>query len=154
MSASISRFARRATLFLLVPCLLAAPACTAPVPVFCLVDADCDGMACARTNECVPADELKSVRISWTLYGQPASDELCSMLAIDRMRATFEDNTNFDDLSYEPVPCAAGQIFYNRMPDRFDTFALKAVGVTGTVRDTRRVTLRDRDTTATLDLLP
>lgn len=103
--------------------------------------------------ECVPQGSLISLRLSWTLYGSPTSTEMCDALGIDEMRLTFEDSSGFERQGYAPIPCDLGQVFYNRMPGRY-VFAELAAMSSGSVRDSRWVTLIEIDTVATVDLVP
>lgn len=122
-------------------------------PAYCDSDAQCGSQLCTRTNECLPANQIISVRLSWTFYGEPATAELCEGLGIDALELTFGDASNFERQSYFPVPCEIGRVFYDRMPNRF-IYAELTTFSSGLFVDSRFVTLSDRDTDATVDFTP
>jgi len=128
--------------------------CVQPIGPACDEDIDCSGsQVCARTSECVPSDQLLDVRLSWTFYGQPASDNTCGSLAISALRVTFEDAFTGDNRSYEPVVCETGQVYFNKMPARFGSVLVTVLN--GNRRlDSTRVWLDTRATEASIDFTP
>ena len=133
---------------------LTGSACVVAAPVSCDLDAECDdGLVCARTGECADADQLLSVRLSWTLYGQEASEQTCGSLAVTSMEVIFEDQYTGDNRSYAPVACELGQVFFNRMPPRFSSVRV-VVKNGGRRLDSVRVWLQSGETVAAIDFLP
>src|SRR5438309_7232222 len=51
-----------------------------PPPSYgCTTDAQCGtGNACARDGECLPANEIQAVHVTWTVQGAQASQTSCS----------------------------------------------------------------------------
>ncbi|WP_428268274.1 hypothetical protein [Haliangium sp.] len=104
----------------------------------CEDDGDCGGETCARNGEC--AAEVMSVLLSWTVSGRVADEESCARY--DHLSLTFEDADIDQKLTYEPIPCPLGRIYYDRMPARFDMAVLSAEGSGGQVLNQRRIRLR------------
>jgi hypothetical protein len=83
----------------------------------CDVDEECGGgEVCARDNLCWSASDVRSVRTTWTLRGQPADTTKC---------ARFPDlyiqfrGPGVENLGFSPVPCANGQFFVDKLPREF-----------------------------------
>ena len=83
----------------------------------CTEDVDCDGEVCARDSACHPASEVRAVKATWTLKGQPASDTSC--LAAPNFYIRFRTDVRMDSLGYSPVPCKLGQFTMDKLPTRF-----------------------------------
>ncbi|ACY16209.1 hypothetical protein [Haliangium ochraceum] len=112
----------------------------------CIDDADCSSGACARTGECSP--QLSSVRIRWTVAGQPADDESCA--AHPWLYLSFADPRLGDELRYQPIRCSLGQIYYDRLPERMDLVTLGKDG--GRFGDTYQATIRPPENELDFDL--
>jgi hypothetical protein len=91
-------------------------------PGRCESDTDCNGELCARSGECASA--LVFVRVVWTVGGQPPTEASCA--AHPWLSVTFEDHQYEDELTYEPIRCALGQITFDRMPARYDEVEIQA----------------------------
>jgi hypothetical protein len=110
----------------------------------CFVDAECiTGEVCARDDVCYPASEVRAVRTTWTLRGQPASATTCAQ-APD-LHIIYDGNVA-DDLGFSPVPCETGSFFIDKLPRPFTRVEL---GVDG---GAWRAASIGPDGTATLDL--
>jgi hypothetical protein len=109
---------RRAALllFLLAGC---------PVDGECEIDADCDGLVCARDHSCLPADEVREVRATWTINGAPATMVSC---VEDDLYIEFRGDSPEDRVQFQPVPCFAGQFSVDKLPRRMDTVELGVLG--------------------------
>lgn len=103
----------------------------------CRDDGDCGaGAQCTRTRECI-AGTLVAVRINWTIDGQTvttAAPGPCAGGAIDHLSVSFSEN-GFGEVNYTPVSCAVGQIYFDKMPPRFDRVALSATDRNGNLVD-------------------
>jgi len=80
----------------------------------CEADTDCpSGDVCARTYECLPPDQVRTVHITWTLEGQPANSSTCAS------SPDLEIDFNFNGggwWGWAPVPCAEGKFTIDKMP--------------------------------------
>ena len=84
----------------------------------CTIDSDCGtGNVCTRNTECLPASEVRSARITWTIRGMPASDALCA--STPSFFVLFAGTQLNDTFGYEPVPCKAGVFSIDKLPRRF-----------------------------------
>jgi hypothetical protein len=110
----------------------------------CFVDQECvTGEVCGRDDVCWPASEVRLVRTTWTLRGQPANDTTCA--GFPDLHIVFDGNVS-DDLGFSPVPCETGQFVVDKLPRPFTRVEL---GVDG---GPWRVTTISSSGTATLDL--
>jgi len=84
----------------------------------CKVDSDCGtGNVCSRNTECLPASEVRSVRVTWTIRGQPANAMLCA--PTPDFYLMFQATQLNDEFGYAPVPCKAGVFSIDKLPRRF-----------------------------------
>jgi hypothetical protein len=84
----------------------------------CTEDTECDGgEVCARDSACHPASEVRAVKATWTIKGQPASESTCATAPDFYIR--FRTNNRMDSLGYSPVPCKNGQFTMDKLPTRF-----------------------------------
>ena len=83
----------------------------------CHVDSDCGGDVCARTNECLPADAVQMVKVTWTIRSMPADATNCA--ASPDFFVFFDSGDPRDRFGFEPVPCMAGQFPIDKLPVRF-----------------------------------
>jgi len=82
----------------------------------CFVDEECSsGSVCARDDQCWPAAEVRSVRTTWTVRGQPATEATCSRFP--DLHIIYESRD--DDLGFSPVPCAQGLFNIDKLPVPF-----------------------------------
>src|SRR5262245_12812130 len=112
----------------------------------CDRDSDCSG-ECANTGECIAAGTSLLVRIEWTVDGvapSPADPARCG--DIDHLEVTFEGGGELQ--TYAPVPCDAGQIVFTRLPPRFTTVELTAIGDTDRTVDSASFALAPEGETA------
>ncbi len=114
----------------------------------CQDDSDCGDSQCTRTGEC--SIEVLSVILRWTVNGQPPNEESCAR--IDQLSVVFEDAQVERELTYEPVRCTLGRIYFDRMPSRFDRVTLRADDRGGRLLDEHTVSLDRPGTEAALDL--
>ena len=83
----------------------------------CKVDTDCGGAAvCARSSECLPSSEVRVVRVTWTIRGEPASASNCA--ATPDFYLKFAGGYG-DTYGYAPVPCRAGLFTVDKLPRRY-----------------------------------
>ncbi|HTR52157.1 MAG TPA: hypothetical protein VMJ10_15695 [Kofleriaceae bacterium] len=92
----------------------------------CQADTDCAaGEVCARTYECLPPTEVRTVHISWTLEGQPASQSTCST------SPDLEIDFEYDGggwWGWAPVPCVEGVFTIDKMPTYDNDVAISIDG--------------------------
>ena len=113
----------------------------------CTIDDDCGGAAvCARSSECLPASEVRVVRVTWTIRGMPASDTTCG--ATPDFYLLFAAPSFNDTFGYEPVPCRAGLFTVDKLPRRFVSVE---IGVDGRFAETKAF---DANGNVAFDLFP
>jgi hypothetical protein len=84
----------------------------------CTIDAHCrDGEVCARDGSCAAPSEVRAVRTTWTVRGQPASATTCA--SHPDLFINFLGPGPGDTIAYSPVPCAIGQFTMDKLPLRF-----------------------------------
>ena len=84
----------------------------------CKVDRDCGtGNVCSRNSECLPASEVRAVRVMWTIRGMPANEMLCA--PTPDFYLMFQGTQFNDEFGYAPVPCKAGLFTLDKLPRRF-----------------------------------
>ena len=81
------------------------------------MDSDCGSDICARDGECLPADQVRSVKLTWTIRGMPASATTCA--SNPDFYIQFDGPSVDDTFGYAPVPCMEGQFTIDRLPTRF-----------------------------------
>ena len=112
-------------LALLLPLVLAAcPANNTQGIQSCNVDSDCGGDVCARDGECDAASDIRGVKVTWTINGQPASATTCA--TTPDFYLEFYDTTYGYNFGYSPVPCMQGQFFIDKIPRRYTEVALSS----------------------------
>lgn len=127
--------------------LLACAGCPGGGTDECTLDSDCGGTAvCARSSECLPASEVRAVRITWTIRGMPASDSTCARSP--NFYISFAGATLSDTFGYAPVPCKAGLFTVDKLPRRFVS---AEIGVTNGFHDAKAF---DANGNAAFDLFP
>jgi hypothetical protein len=83
---------------------------------YCQSDSDCsDGNVCARDESCWPSDDIYSVKITWTIGGQPAGSDTCSQFP------DFFVNfySQVEEFGFAPVPCMAGEFPVDKLPTAY-----------------------------------
>jgi hypothetical protein len=82
----------------------------------CSSDSDCGGgNVCARDGSCWPSSEVHSIKVVWTINGQPASATTCS--SFPDLFVNFESQTT--DFGFAPVPCVAGEFPIDKLPTAY-----------------------------------
>jgi hypothetical protein len=113
----------------------------------CELDSDCGGSrVCARNSECLPATEVRPIRVTWTIRGMPANDLLCA--PTPDFYVLFSATQINDTFGYEPVPCKAGLFTVDKLPRRFVSVEL---GVDGGFSEVKAF---DAQGNAAFDLVP
>jgi hypothetical protein len=106
--------------------LLACTGCPGGSGGECTVDPDCaSGAVCARNGECLPQSQIRSVRVTWTIRGMPASETTCA--ASPDLYLMFAGTSANDTFGYAPVPCKAGLFTIDKLPRRFVSVELGVV---------------------------
>lgn len=84
----------------------------------CEVDQDCGGgQVCARNGECDDPADVRAVKVTWTVGGQPASTQTCANHP--SLYLQFDGPDFGDDFAFEPVPCDQGQFNIDKLAKRF-----------------------------------
>jgi hypothetical protein len=79
---------------------------------------DCPGdQVCARSSECLPADQVRRVSANWSVRGQAASATTCA--PAPTLYLLFYSADPNDTFGYAPVPCVAGLFTIDKLPVRF-----------------------------------
>lgn len=88
---------------------------------------DCPAdQVCARSSECLPADEIRSVHVNWSVRGQAASATTCA--PAPSLYLLFFSADPSDTFGYQPVPCVAGLFTVDKLPVRFTGVEIGADG--------------------------
>lgn len=126
--------------------LVALAGCPSNQPAMCESDSQCGANVCARNGECLPASEVRSVRVTWTIRGAPANATTCA--SMPSLYIQFDGSTVQDSFGYAPVPCQEGVFSIDKLPSRFAQVELGVEGGPLTIGDIQP------DGTASLDLTP
>jgi hypothetical protein len=82
----------------------------------CGSDSDCGaGNVCARDEACWPSGDVHTVKVVWTVNGQPASATTCSQFP--DLFVDFESQTTV--FGFAPVPCMAGEFPIDKLPTTY-----------------------------------
>lgn len=103
----------------LATCVLAG----CPTDGTCELDADCaSDTVCARDHVCTPPNQVRSVRVTWTINGSVASEAACRG---EPLAISFRGVRRDDSLGFQPVPCEIGQFSVDKLPIRFTSVELE-----------------------------
>nr|HEX4317545.1 hypothetical protein [Kofleriaceae bacterium] len=83
----------------------------------CQSDTTCSPDVCARDGECLPASDVRSIRVTWTVDGSAANATSCT--TIPSLFLEFNGGPQ-DGVGFAPVPCMEGNFSVDKMPSRFD----------------------------------
>lgn len=104
--------------YLLIALVLSPLACHDDGPGgYCQTDSDCGGDVCARDESCWPSNEIHSVKLAWTINGQPAGSDTCA--AFPDFFVNFYSQT--EEFGFAPVPCMAGEFPIDKLPTVYTT---------------------------------
>jgi hypothetical protein len=131
--------------------LAASWGCGPTAPSGCKVDRDCGGgETCARDGSCLPASQIRMVKVTWTIRGQIATATTCGMSpALTNMELIFSTGDFGTQFGYEPVPCVEGQFTIDKIPT-----AYSYVEMDSPAGQTLASATIQADNTAKLDLSP
>jgi hypothetical protein len=127
---------------LLIVLLAACPGNSSTVT--CQSDSDCGGEVCTRDGECLPANEIRGVKVTWTIGGKIADATSCARAP--EFYIDFYGSFAASSFGYAPVPCMQSQFFIDKLPTSFDQVELGANGVFDRVKPI------DNTNTASFDL--
>jgi len=103
----------------LVALLAAAPGCPADsTPSMCETDSQCGADVCARDGECLPASQVRSAKLTWTIRGMAANASTCA--SSPNFYINFDSSTTGEAFGFAPVPCQEGLFSIDKLPVRFD----------------------------------
>lgn len=112
----------------------------------CMTDTDCGTEVCARDGECLPAGDIRLVKLSWTIRGSAASPTTCA--ASPDFYVQFDSPYAGDSFGFEPVPCDQGQFTVDKLPKRYNQVE---IGIGNRFLDAAPI---DATGQATFDLFP
>jgi hypothetical protein len=113
----------------------------------CTKDSSCGGgEVCARNGECLSSSQVRSIRVMWTIKGQPAGAASCALTP--NFYILFASPDPNDLYGYEPVPCAAGVFSIDKLPSRYVSVEM---GVDGGFSQDAQINAQGQ---ATFDLRP
>ncbi|CAN5497762.1 hypothetical protein BH11MYX1_BH11MYX1_37370 [soil metagenome] len=115
-----------------------------PSTTTCETDSDCGGDVCARDGECLPGNEIRGVKVTWTIGGKTADATSCA--SAPDFYIDFYGSYAASSFGYAPVPCLQSQFFIDKLPTSFDQVEL---GATGLFDRVKRI---DNTNTASFDL--
>jgi hypothetical protein len=91
----------------------------------CHADSECPSTSvCARNGECLAASAVRTVRTTWTLRDQAASDTTCT--SSSKLSITFSASSD-GVFGFAPVPCDAGKFTVDKLPTRYGLVTLRRV---------------------------
>ena len=90
----------------------------------CHADSDCGTDVCARNGQCLPASDVRTVHVTWTMSGEPAGTATCG--ASPDLDLTFF--TSSDQFGFSPVPCAEGKFTVDKLPSWYESVELSRTG--------------------------
>lgn len=113
---------RAVLVLLLASCNLSPSGSGDDVSGDCTRDDSCrNGEVCARSGGCYPASQIRSIQVTWTLDGMPASAETCG--ASQDLEIDFHGRDG-GSLGFAPVPCVAGKFSIDKLPVSFTSVRL------------------------------
>lgn len=79
----------------------------------CSKDSDCSGGdVCARDEACWPSNEVRSVKLTWTIGGSAVGSDSCAAYPL-----FFVDFWSYnEEFGFAPVPCIAGEFPIDKLP--------------------------------------
>jgi hypothetical protein len=81
----------------------------------------CGDLIFTRDGECLPPDEIRTIHITWTVSGAPASATSCAAATDLRLDLRSQSGASF---GFEPVPCVEGKFTVDRLSTKYDTVLL------------------------------
>ena len=95
----------------------------------CTTDGECGGEVCTRDEQCTPASQVRSVKITWTVGGLPANASRCA--SMPDLYVQVYGTLVGDQIGFAPVPCDQGVFNFDKLPKRFGTAELGPANGTG-----------------------
>ena len=87
-------------------------------PSMCETDSQCGSDVCARDGECLPASQVRSAKLTWTIRGMTADATTCA--SSPSFYINFDSSMTGEAFGFAPVPCQEGQFSIDKLPLRFD----------------------------------
>ncbi len=114
----------------------------------CAQDSDCGGAKlCTRDFQCLPASEVRAVKILWTVNHAPPNPETCTNMP--NLFVEVDGDLAGEMITFAPVPCNAGIFNFDKLPTSYGSAVL---GIDGS--DTGDRVAIDASNTAQFDLFP
>jgi hypothetical protein len=126
--------------------LLVAGCGSSPTGSHCTTDSNCGTEVCARDGECLPASQVRMVKLTWTIRGSAANPTSCA--SSPNFYVQFDSSDLNDSFGYEPVPCQQGQFGVDKLPKRY---VQAEIGVDQSLLDAQAI---DATGMASFDLSP
>ncbi len=102
----------------------------------CESDSACGGEVCARDGQCLPAAEVRTVHVTWTLSGAAPTTATCTNL--NDLEITFYDGGQDGTFGFAPVPCLEGKFTVDKLPLTYTSVKHGARVRSGAQDDKRR----------------
>jgi hypothetical protein len=86
---------------------------------------DCGADVCSALQQCAPASTVRTIRVYWTVKGQPATTSTCASIGVSKvvlsLAASRPQCCGWDDLRVLPkLPCTDGMTVIENVPDSID----------------------------------
>ncbi|HEX8109750.1 MAG TPA: hypothetical protein VF516_18590 [Kofleriaceae bacterium] len=81
----------------------------------------CGDLVYTRDGKCLPPDEVRTIHVTWTVSGAPASATSCA--AAPDLRLDLRSRSG-GSVGFEPVPCVEGKFTVDRLSTDYDTVQL------------------------------
>jgi hypothetical protein len=114
----------------------------------CTKDSDCGGgNVCARDEACWPSNEVRPVKLTWTIGGAPVGSDSCAPYP-----DFFVDFWSYnEEFGFAPVPCIAGEFPVDKLPT---VYTETEIGNDGTTTLFDLSSSIDENGSASFDLVP
>ena len=106
--------------------LLAAGCPTDPGSAECTKDSDCAPDLCTRAEQCAAPSDIRSVKITWTIGGNPASASSCA--SMPDLFVEVVGDTPVEQIAFAPVPCDQGVFNFDKLPT---SYGIAELGIDG-----------------------
>ncbi|HEY3805023.1 MAG TPA: hypothetical protein VGL61_20575 [Kofleriaceae bacterium] len=74
---------------------------------------DAEPVVCTKYDQCLPADDVRTIHVTWTVSGQPASDTSCR----DAPDLALQPGVPYDlGYGWAPIPCNEGKLTVDGIP--------------------------------------
>ena len=92
----------------------------------CSTDTQCAPDLCTRDGQCTAASATRSVRITWTIGGNPANASSCA--SMPDLFVEVDGDTSSEQIAFAPVPCNQGVFNFDKLPK---SYRIAVLGIDG-----------------------